>query len=291
MLLNDSVTVADIGVCLSTLVPDPRALSAADIEDVLHSCHALGVNSLVSGLAFVHALGADRMRELCRELGLRIRVLEAVVAWVDGAEKAREEMQRAASVATAIGADTVMAATVAESVDYAQALQGFVAACELARSQGLRVDLEFIPRTAVPDLETAWHIVRDSRAENAGLVIDCLHWFHQPGGPDFALLRSIPAPSVRYVQLCDSPRIATPEAGQYVPFSLRSRLPPGQGCVDIGSILTTLEDMGAAPYFAFEVYNAELAANGPSAVLESCIRSVHRASFPPGNTTDLPGGL
>jgi len=44
---------------------------------------------------------------------------------------------------------------------------------------------------------------------------------------------------------------------------MQSRLPPGEGVVDIPAVLAALEEMGVADaYIATEVYNPELAAAG-----------------------------
>jgi len=274
MLPRLEITPEDVGVCLSTLVANPREVTGDDVERAFAACRSRGVKSVVTGLSFVNAVGADRLRELSLELDISIRGVEAIVAWAGGAEAAAAEMRKMADIASTVGAEFVMAATIAPDLDRQQAVAGFSAACEVAGQHGLAVDLEFIPRTAVPDLATAWRIVRDSRAENAGLVIDCLHWLHQPGGPDIGLLKTVPVERVHYVQLCDSPVIETPDPGEYIPFSLTSRALPGEGRVDIAELLAALGEIHANPYFALEVYNTELAGTGPGNALEAMLRAV-----------------
>ena len=60
------------------------------------------------------------------------------------------------------------------------------ALCDAAGERGLRVCIEFVPCTGVPDLATAWRVVDESGAANGGLLVDMMHWHRQPGGPDFA---------------------------------------------------------------------------------------------------------
>ena len=82
--------------------------------------------------------------------------------------------------------------------------EGFAALCEHAAEHGVRVAIEFLPWSAVPDLATTWQIVRGSGTTNGGIVIDMLHWQRQPGGPNLELLRQIPAIG------CTTCRCATP---------------------------------------------------------------------------------
>jgi sugar phosphate isomerase/epimerase len=104
-----------------------------------------------------------------------------------------------------------------------------------------------------------------SGASNGGIVIDLMHWQHQPGGPDLALLRKIPSPHLHYVQLCDADRSA-PAPEEYIATAVRARPLPGDGVVDIGGVISTLDTMGADPFFAMEVFNAGLLAAGPEAM-------------------------
>ena len=130
---------------------------------------------------------------------------------------------------------------------------------------GVRVAIEFLPWSAVPDLATAWQLVQESGAANGGIVIDMLHWQRQPGGPNLELLRQIPGDRIPYVQVCDA---APGPSGthDYLAEALTARPAPGQGCVDIAALLGVLAEIDADPYFALEVFNPELAARGPSAM-------------------------
>ena len=58
----------------------------------------------------------------------------------------------------------------------------FARLCERAAAAGLRVDLEFLPWTIVPDLRTALQIAREADQANAGVMLDCWHFYR--GGSD-----------------------------------------------------------------------------------------------------------
>ena len=87
-----------------------------------------------------------------------------------------------------LSAGTLPKARFIERVDAAQkagfdaiALQELTAALvrvyERASSHGLRVDLEFLPWTLVPDLHTALQVLNDAEQENLGITLDFWHFF------------------------------------------------------------------------------------------------------------------
>src|SRR5262249_57947470 len=53
---------------------------------------------------------------------------------------------------------------------------------------------------------------------------------------------------------------------QYMPSAIQDRPLPGEGVVDIPGILEALSDIGAHPFFAAEVFNADMALRGPESM-------------------------
>jgi sugar phosphate isomerase/epimerase len=155
-----------------------------------------------------------------------------------------------------------------------RAIEGFAALCERAAKRGVRVVLEGIPSFMPVDLAMAWSIVRQSGAANAGIDVDMMHWHYQRGGPDFELLRSIPGERIYYSQICDAALAEAPSDEDYIRVAVSERPLPGDGVVDIRAVLKTLDDIGARPLYAMEVYNAELRRKGP----EAMAKKVHEAA-------------
>lgn len=207
--------------------------------------------------------GTERTRALLDAVGIRVRAVEAVTQWVGGPSGALDaEITATSEVATALGADTLLACTLEPSLSSLdEAAAGFRSLCDQAATSDLRVCIEFFPWSGMPDLATAWRIVEGSGAGNGGIVIDMMHWQHQDGGPNFDLLEQIPGERIHYVQACDtvSPRAAS---GDYMQQAMGNRRLPGEGDVDIARLLDTLEAIGADPWFAYEVFNQGLAAGG-----------------------------
>ena len=124
------------------------------------------------------------------------------------------------------------------------------------------VALEFIPYYAVPDLKTAWDVVRRSGAGNGGICLDFMHFDRQPGGPDYDLLREIPGEHITYVQPTDAPAEVVESAEGYMKQCITERPVPGDGVLDIDRMVEAIEATGAEPHLALQVCNPALAAEG-----------------------------
>jgi sugar phosphate isomerase/epimerase len=131
----------------------------------------------------------------------------------------------------------------------------FAALCERA-GPDLTVALEFMPYSGVPDLATAWQLVRD--VPNAGLIIDNWHWAR--AGQRLADLDEVPAERIVSVQLCD---VRAEPMDPLRAESLGHRLPPGQGYGDTVGLVRALAAHGVVPaVMAVEVISDELVARG-----------------------------
>ena len=249
-----------VGICLATLHFDERQLVAADVERLTRVAAAAGFPSLALKVNWVRTYGVDATRALLDEVGLTAGALESAMTWPDGPEAAVEQGDPLLDVASALGAGVLHAATLAVELDSARATEGFAALCERARAHNIDVSLEFIPTYAVPDLETAWQIVRGSGAGNGGICIDFMHWHYQPGGPDFNQLRDIPGERITYVQPTDAPSTVSDTPAEYLAECVTLRPVPGDGVVDVDAMVAALSATTADPYIAYQVCNTAMAA-------------------------------
>jgi sugar phosphate isomerase/epimerase len=130
----------------------------------------------------------------------------------------------------------------------------FAAFCEAAAPFGLSADLEFMPWTAVPDLETARRIVGQVDKANAGVLVDALHF--DRSGSSIGDLGKIPKGWLHYWQLCDGPaeRPSTTEAMMLA--ARTERMFPGEGGIDLDALARA---MPADITISIEVPTLELA--------------------------------
>ncbi len=252
-----------VGMCPATLLPEPMTCDAAGLREIAGASAGAGFPTLSLWSFYATGNGVDTARAVFDDAGVTVRAVEAATQWTEGPEAAIADAEQQLDVASAFGADLLLACTMAPTMDTARATEGFAALCERASEHGARVAVEFLPWSAVSDLATTWRLVQESGATNGGIVIDMMHWQRQPGGPNLELLRQIPGERIHYVQVCDAAP-GTSGPGDYLTEALTARPVPGQGCVDIAALLGALAEIDADPYFALEVFNAELAARGAS---------------------------
>ena len=107
----------------------------------------------------------------------------------------------------------------------------FAEYCELAERFGLTADLEFMPWTYVPDLNTAAGIVEKISSPAAGVLVDALHF--DRSGSRLEDLRKIPAQRLHYWQMCDAPAERPSTTEGLIHAAREERLFPGEGGIDL----------------------------------------------------------
>jgi sugar phosphate isomerase/epimerase len=205
------------------------------------------------------------VRALFEDAGLRLSAVDPLALWLPGSQAPAglPDDDPAAGgfrplevfeLTSAMGSDLVTVISVFERhVEADRGAEAFAALCDAAADHGLRLQLEFIPTTGVPDLASAWEIVRRADRPNGGLILDSWHFFRSK--PDFDLLASIPAERVFAIQLEDAP--ARP-AADLAEESLHGRLIPGAGDLDLERFLSTILRAGIPASIGPEVFSDQL---------------------------------
>lgn len=207
--------------------------------------------------------------------GVRVGVLDPFVQWLPGWERpgglSEEDFafydfdeREFFRMAEALGVDSM---TVIEpygrEVPAELGAEAFAAVCDRAAGLGMRVHLEFIPFTGIPDLATAWEIVRLADRPNGGLVFDT--WHYLLGKPDGGLLGTIPGEKIFVVQVSDA---AAGARGTMEDFY--RRLAPGEGALDLAGLMRKLDGIGGLSSVGPEVFSEEYNAMAPE---EACRRA------------------
>jgi len=143
---------------------------------------------------------------------------------------------------------------------------------DLATRYGLRPVLEFFPWTAVPDLETALEVVEAAGRAETGVLVDTLHF--NRSGSALEQLDRIPARRLPFMHVADAPVQASYTREELLYAGRVERLPPGDGGIDIKSIL---DRMPRGIPLALEVpMTAMTAAEGVEAVARRAIEAARR---------------
>jgi 4-hydroxyphenylpyruvate dioxygenase len=207
------------------------------------------------------------------DAGVRLTTLDPYTRWVPRWEPpphARpDRMARAAFDEDAffaiVEALELTAITVIEAFgerfELDELTEAFSAVCDRAARSGARVHLEFAPFAGVPDLATAWDVVRTADHPSGGIVFDTWHYLR--GTRDDALLESIPGERIFAVQIDDA---ATEPVGSLLNDTLRHRLLPGEGTFDLATVLGILGRKPGIGTPGIEVLSEELWALPPGEI-------------------------
>ena len=249
----------DIGVCIGTLGPDPFEI-AKDLPPVFAAVAAAGTTS-ASIHSFLGMLyGPDAVAGMLADAGLRAGALEAALAWSKGpGADNRAEAEGIVAMAEATGARKLLTVVLEPTMDEGAAIEGLAELCAAVASAGVQVCLEWLPWTAMATIADAHRLCVGADEANCGITFDTWHWVRQPGGPDLDTLAKFTGDQIGYLQLCDAAATAGPDV---MTEAMTARLLPGDGIVDFAGVLATLDAMGADPYIASEIFNAEILAGG-----------------------------
>lgn len=163
--------------------------------------------------------------------------------------------ERVIETAARVGARSVTAVEMSRvAVDPDAAAEAFAAMCDFAAPHGIKVHIEFLPTGGIPDLASAWRIVKAADRPNGGLTVDSWHLFRS--GSTLDQLAAIPGERIHTVQINDAPE--TPQADLWQEL-MTGRLLPGQGSFDLTGLIRTLDAIGSTAPIAVEVFSTALA--------------------------------
>ena len=194
-----------------------------------------------------------------------VRLLDIEVARIIKEAKPRDYLP-AIEAAAQLGGKHVLSSAWCDDLPYIQDF--FTELCSLAQQFGLSVDLEFVTWSGIRTLNEATDLVRASRCNNAGIVIDTLHFDRCHA--DLASLGSLPREWFRFVQICDAPAKYSTERDELIRIGRDARLYLGEGGIDVAGILRRLP---AAP-LSIEIPNTtKLATLGAEQYARLCIET------------------
>jgi sugar phosphate isomerase/epimerase len=257
-------------LCNAPLVGGAIEIDGHQLKTIVDASADAGFSGVSLWAFHHHAAVADGKRpEEVRawhvDRGLDVPMVESLIGWESG-DPALIEQQCGPTfdVATLYGAGTVAGVVMSSEIDFDAAVRGLAKLGEMGRARGMKVCIEWLPWSGLPDIASAWRLVQAAGGDNLGLVLDTWHWLRQPGGPDEATLRSIPGSRIHCVQLDDTTLLGSGDDPMME--SMTARLLPGEGDVDWTSLLGILDDIGADPIWAPEVFSVELLHEGPLAM-------------------------
>lgn len=167
-----------------------------------------------------------------------LRVLDIELARVaDGVDPNR--YRPALEVGAELGAKHVISSI--WTADRTFATECWAQICDLAKPLGLTVDLEFVTFASVRTLREAMEVARAAARGNGGILVDMLH-FSRSRVP-LADLDAVPRNWFHFVHLCDAPAAIPSTNEELIRAAREERLYPGEGGIDLVSILRRIPDV------------------------------------------------
>lgn len=121
--------------------------------------------------------------------------------------------------------------------DEERLVEGYAELCSAAREFGLQVGMEFISWNPMRTLADALRVHARVGADNAGVLVDFLHFARTGGTPEE--LAGISESALAYVQICDASAALAP--GDDLAQEARTRRAyPGEGELPLGSYLAAI---------------------------------------------------
>jgi len=222
------------------------------------------------------------LRSLLSDQGVRVHAIDPLISALPGTPRPAEVPIENRSYFEITEDDCYRAAEAldAETINLAHFGGGRVSEASLiecvgaiaarARRHGLRLTLEFLPESAIPDLDTARRIVAGVAADNLGVMFDTWH-FARTGGT-LAQLAALPDGVIGSVQISD--RREPPPGTVYAPMS--GRLLPGEGELPLVGMLAALLAKDPGRTIGVEVFSDDLKALPAEAIAAQVAASAGR---------------
>ncbi|HXY76075.1 MAG TPA: sugar phosphate isomerase/epimerase [Steroidobacteraceae bacterium] len=270
----------DVALCWGTVIGTP-------LETLVDAAGRAGIAAvtLTSGMyADARARGASdsELRSRLAGQGVRVHAIDPLIGALPGTPRPEDvppenrcyfefteaDCYRAAH---ALGAETINLAhfgggAVSEAA-FIDCIGGIAAR---AQREGVRLTLEFLPESAIPDLATAQRIVVGVGASNLGVMLDTWH-FARTGGTVEAL-GALSRGVISALQISD--RREPPPGTKYTPMF--GRLLPGEGELPLVAILRLLLERDRTLTVGVEVFSEELQELPPDEVARRVARATGR---------------
>lgn len=203
-----------------------------------------------------------RQQALLAEAGIEVTEIGFATSWLPGARQQAGvcEEERVLWHMARLFEPRQLNAGLWDAYPLDVSVPAFGVLCDRAGAQGLVVAVEFIPYSGLRDLKSAWALVEQSGRANAGLILDTWH-MHRLG---ISIDEVVAIPPLRWltVQLADA---AVQPWDDVREESRHARRLPGDGCIDMTTLLQSLFESGARPLMAVEVLDDALHRLAPNA--------------------------
>ncbi len=253
-----------IALCWGTAIGTP-------LEPLIEAAGVAGLGAVTVTAGMYEASRAAgwtdaALRRLLAEHGVRVYAIDPLISVLPGTPRPADvpaenrayfefTEERCYEAAEALEAETINLAHFGGSpVREQQFVDCLGPVAERARHHGVRLTLEFLPESAIPDLAAAQRIVTAVGAPNLGMMLDTWHFARTAG--TLGQLTALPQGLISALQISD--RREPPPGTVYTPMG--GRLLPGEGELPLVPMLRGLLGRDPGLTVGVEVFSDELRA-------------------------------
>jgi len=251
-----------IALCWGTAIGTP-------LEALIEAAAGAGLGAITLTAGMYEASRAAgrsdaQLRRLLSEAGVKVHAIDPLISVLPGTPRPADvppenrayfefTEERCYAAAEALEAETInLAHFGGGEVREAQFVECLIPLARRARSHGVRLTLEFLPESAIPDLATAQRVVAAVDAPSLCLMLDT--WHLARSGGTLAQLAAVPKGLIGALQISD--RREPPAGTTYTPMG--GRLLPGEGELALVPLLRTLLTREPELTVGVEVFSDEL---------------------------------
>jgi sugar phosphate isomerase/epimerase len=197
----------------------------------------------------------DDLRTRVEDHGVRVTFIDGLCTALPGTDLPPGEpsIDECIAMAHATGAGAInLVHMTGVPTPITQLADAFAVACARAASEDLRLAIEFLPGTGIPDFATAAAIVDAAGAGNGSVLLDT--WHFARGGGDLDALDDAAIARIGGVQLSD--RTPDQDAEPYVPR--KGRKIPGDGALPLARLTADLQRLHPELPIGVEVLSDEI---------------------------------
>ncbi len=157
-----------------------------------------------------------------------------------------------------------------DDTDQARLADSYARLCELMRPYKLTADLEFMPWTALKDVNTTRRVIEAAgNPSNAGILVDALHFGRSTTTLDD--IRAIPRSLLHYAQICDAQAGLGFTTEQMIHTARSERLLAGEGTIDVKGLFAALpQDL---PVSVEVIHQQRMAQHGQTEWARMCLEN------------------
>ncbi len=183
--------------------------------------------------------------QILSESNMRVTEVEYIVGWAESVRSYEQKFKEQVCfhMCDLFGVQHINCGLM-ESYPLEHTAQKLTELC--ARAGDRIIGVEPMPYSGIPDVRTAWDIVRTSGAPNAAIILDSWHWIRANQPHELSVLEGIPAEKIVSIQINDVHGHPYP-AAVLRDESMHDRLAPGTGCGDTLGFLRMIYQKGIQP--------------------------------------------